>query len=105
MRVLLDNCVRWRLAKDIAGHTVESVTRLGWGNYDDRQLLDAIDGGYDVLVTVDRGMKHTQRIEHRGFGLIVMRSKSNRIADLRLLVPALLGALQTIRAGEVVEIG
>jgi hypothetical protein len=30
MRVLLDECVDWRLSRDIVGHEVKTVRQLGW---------------------------------------------------------------------------
>ena len=44
MRVLLDNCVPWRLAESIPGHAVASVIDLGWADLTNGRLLDAMAG-------------------------------------------------------------
>jgi hypothetical protein len=63
VRVLLDNCVPWRLAKSITGHDVTSVIDLGWADLTNGRLLDAMVGQFDVLVTVDKGMRFQQRVD------------------------------------------
>jgi len=105
LRVLFDNCVPKRLAATIEGHVVASVIDLGWASLKDRELLDRMAGRYDVLVTVDRGIRHQQRLHDRPFGIVLLRARTNRFADLVPLVPALLEKLRDVKAGGVYEIG
>jgi hypothetical protein len=104
VRVLLDNCVPWRLAGRCHGHEVESVIDLGWDTLKDGLLLDAMAGRFDVLVSVDKSIPFQQRLTNRPFAVIVLRAKTNRLADLLPLVPALLRALDEIKPGEVREV-
>lgn len=104
LRVLLDNCVPWRLADRCHGHDIESVIDLGWDTLKNGLLLDAMTGRFDVLVTVDKSMPFQQRLSSRPFGVILLRARTNRLADLLPLVPALLRALGEIKPGEVREI-
>ncbi len=54
MRVLLDENLDWRLRRDLAGHQVESVPLIGWAGIENGDLLGkAVDGGFEVLVTMD----------------------------------------------------
>jgi len=101
MRVLLDACVPRGLRNSLAGHEVRTAPEMGWGDLDNGDLLDAVEGQFDALVTVDKRLPDQQDIERRPFGLVVLRAKSNRLADLVPLVPALLGELSTLEAGEV----
>ena len=65
------------------------------------ELLRAAEvAGYDVLLTVDQGMPHQQRLANRKLSIIVVRSRTNQIEDLLPLVEAILRALETIRPGE-----
>ncbi len=104
MRVLLDNCVPWRLGNLITGHEVESVIKLGWTNLDDGPLLDAMAGKFDVLVTVDKSIPYQQRLLDRGFAVLILRAKSNSIVDLKPLIPDLLRALNDVQPGECGEV-
>jgi hypothetical protein len=94
-----------KLAREISVHEVRTAPQLGWGDFDDGPLLNAMSGGFEALVTVDKSLRHQQNLGIRPFGVIVLRAKTNRIADLLPLVPELRAVLNEIRPGEVREIG
>ena len=104
MRVLLDNCVPWRLAEHIHGHEVASVIDLGWADLTNGRLLGAMAGKFEVLVTVDKSMQFQQRLDDRPVALLLLRARSNRLPHLLPLVPALLRALDSVAPGEVREV-
>jgi len=86
-------------------HQVRTAPQLGWGDFDDGPLLNAMTRDFDALVTVDKSLRHQQNLSIRPFGVIVLRAKTNRITDLLPLVPELRAVLDEIRPGEVREIG
>ena len=104
MRILLDNCVPWRLGAALTGHEMSSVVRLGWAALSDGELLDAMGDRFDLLVTVDKNLQFQQDLRRRPFAIAVLRAKSNRIHDLLPLVPQLLAALSAVTPGQVIEI-
>ncbi|HZG65692.1 MAG TPA: hypothetical protein VEZ12_03060 [Herpetosiphonaceae bacterium] len=55
----------------------------------------------DVFVTVDRNLPYQQRLDHRPFATIVLRARSNRLADLLPLVPRLLQLVPQVAPGSV----
>ena len=63
MRLLLDECVDRRLARDITGHEVSTVIELGWAGIRHGALLRRASGQFDALVTVDRNLAFQQRID------------------------------------------
>lgn len=77
---------------------------MGWGDLDNGDLLDAMQGAFDALVTVDKRLSRQQHIEDRPLGVAVLRATSNRLADLLPLVPGLLAALSALKPGTVEEI-
>jgi predicted nuclease of predicted toxin-antitoxin system len=104
MRILLDACVPRRLANELPGHEVRTVPEMGWADLDDGPLLDAMAGLFDALVTVDKNLPKQQRVRNRLFGIVVLRAKTNRLADLLPLVAALRAALEELRPGDVREL-
>lgn len=104
MRVLLDACVPRLLGRELSGHEVRTVPEMGWADFDDGPLLDAMAGLFNVLVTVDKSLPKQQRLATRSFATVILRAKSNRLADLLPLVPALRQALRELRPGEVREL-
>lgn len=104
MRVLLDACVPKGLVNHLSGHEVRHAPEMGWGDLDNGDLLDAMAGRFDVLVTVDKGIPEQQRISGRPIRVAVLRAKTNRLQDLLPLVPRLLASLQGIELGTAHEI-
>ncbi|MBA2491810.1 MAG: hypothetical protein H0V34_08935 [Gammaproteobacteria bacterium] len=75
---------------------------MGWADLDN--LLDAMTEQFDVLVTGDKGIANQQHLSGRSFGLIVLRTETNRPPDLLPLVPALREALEMAKPSTVKEV-
>ena len=102
MRVLLDENLDWRLSRDLSEHQVESVPLIGWAGIENSELLSkAVDAGFDVLVTMDSNMVHQQKIGRYAIAVVALRARSNRLADTRPLMPALLALLPHTQPGKV----
>ena len=104
MRVLLDECVDRRLARDLTGHEVRTVPQMGWATIKNGELLALAVGQFDAFVTVDRNLAFQQQLPRFPIAVIVLRALTNRLADLRPLVPELLEKLPNARKGEVTSI-
>ena len=102
MRVLLDECVDRRFAHELPGHEVETVTGLGWAGVKNGDLLGRATDRFDVFVTVDRNLAFQQPIDKLDLAVVILRARSNRLADLKPLVPVLMRVLSKPLAGEVV---
>jgi len=50
---------------------------------------------------MDKGLEYQQNLAGRNVAILVLRGKSNRLADLLPLVPGLLGAMKVARKGEI----
>ena len=105
MKVLLDECVDWRLSREIAGHEVKTARQMGWSTIKNGELLRLAEKDFDVFLTVDRNLSFQQNLPAFAIAIVVLRAKSNRLADLRRLVPELLAALPTARKGIVSYVG
>ncbi len=85
MKLLLDECVDRRLAREISGHDVDTVPEKGWAAVKNGELL--------------------QDLSRFSLAVVVMRARSNRLSDLQALVPDLLAILPAAKRGEVTWIG
>ena len=104
MRVLLDECVDRRLAKDIVGHDVETVPSMGWAGKRNGELLHLAAIDFDVFVTVDQKLPKQHDVANYDVAVIVLIVPTNRLVDLRPLVSQLLSTLTTVQAGQVIEL-
>lgn len=105
MRVLLDECLPRRLRGHFVGHDVHTVPEMGWAGKKDGELLALMAGdGFEVLVTVDKGIQHQHNLQAAGVAVVVLVAATNRLADLIPRVAGALAALTTIQPGDVIEI-
>ena len=105
MRIFLDECLDWRLSRDIVGHDVKTARQMGWTMIGNGELLALASKHFDVFVTVDRNMSFQQNIVSHEIAVVVLQAKTNRLADLRPLVPRMLAALGLAKPGAVTRIG
>lgn len=105
MKVLVDECIDWRLSRDIRGHEVRTARQMGWLTVKNGELLALAAKEFDVFVTVDRNLAFQQPIAVFDIAVVVLRGRSNRLSDLRSLVPELLESIPIARQGTVMYIG
>ena len=103
--MLLNECVDRRLAADIQGHGVKTVPDAGWAAPKNGDLLSRAQHEFAVLVTTDRNLPFQQDLSRFSIAVIVLRAQSNRVTDLRGLIPELLAALPVVRRGAVTWVG
>jgi hypothetical protein len=104
MRVFLDECVDWRLARDLIGHQVMTTSQMGW-SIENGRLLALAAQEFDVFITVDRNLSYQQNLTAVSIPVIVLRAASNRLAELQLLVPELLAVIAAAKPGSATIVG
>jgi len=105
VRILLDECIDHRLARDIAGHDVRHVRSHGWASLDDGRLLRQAAAEFDAFVAVDRGIPLQQNLSGIPIVVVVLRAKRNTRASLKPLIPALLRTLESAKPGSITWLG
>lgn len=101
MRVLLDECIDWRFARDITGHDVRTVRQMGWTGVKNGELLALAAGQFEVFITLDSNLPYQQRTDRIQVAIIILRPKSSRLSEVRLLTPSLLAALPQMSRGTI----
>jgi predicted nuclease of predicted toxin-antitoxin system len=105
VKILLDECMPKRLAREFSGHEVRHVSQMGWAAIKNGRLLALAEKSFDVFVTVDRNMSFQQRVQRFHIAVLVVHSRSNRRQDLLPLVPQILSTLPKCKAGQVTTVG
>jgi hypothetical protein len=105
VRVLLDECIDWRLSRDIVGHDVKTALQMSWASIKNGELLALAAEHFDVFVTVDRNLAFQQRLTSFRIAVVILHAKTNRLADLQELVPGLLIALESVQPGTATHVG
>jgi hypothetical protein len=74
-RILLDQNVPHGLRWLLAAHEVETAVRLGWERLRNGELIAAAEkGGFDILVTGDKNLRHQQNLTDRRIAVLVLSS-------------------------------
>lgn len=89
MRVLLDECVDWRLLRELPNHDVRTVRQVGWEYLKNGALLSRAATQFDVFVTVDQNLPYQQNAIRFDIAVVVLRAGTTRLPDLLKLIPAL----------------
>ena len=97
MKLLLDECVDRRFAKELQGHFVKNVPQMGWATIKNGELLALAEQEFDVFITVDRNLSFQQNLAKFNIAVLVLCAHSNRLTDLRPLTPKILSMLSTRR--------
>ncbi len=77
---------------------------MGWATIKNGELLALAAGQFDAFVTVDRNLAFQQHLPQFPVAVIVLRAFTNRLVDLRPLVPELLERPRA-KKGAVTSIG
>jgi hypothetical protein len=105
MRLLLDECVPRPLLRDLALYDAHHVVDLGWSAKRNGELLTLMIGErFDALLTVDQSMPFQQNLRASGIGVVIIIARTNRVQELRPLIPKVRNALDTILPGDLVTI-
>ena len=78
---------------------------MGWKSKQNGELLTLAAKSFEVFVTTDRNLSFQQNVQRVDIAVVVMTAKTNRLADLRPIMPSLLKVLPFLMKGQVREIG
>src|SRR5690349_11779277 len=104
MRILLDECLDWRLCRALPGHLCVSVSAMGWSGMTNGHLLRQAEDAFDVFLTADSNLTFQQNLTSFDLAVIALEPVSTRLSDTTPLMPHVLTVLETIRAKDVVRI-
>jgi hypothetical protein len=105
MRILLDENFPAEFAKLLVQHEISTIHSLGWSGIKNGELLRRADKICEVFVTLDRNLEFQQNIAVLSFGVVVVRSISNRMVHLTPLVDSILAAAGRVSPGKVERAG
>jgi hypothetical protein len=58
--------------------------------------------GFEALLTVDRNLPFQQNLRTSGIAVVVVVARTNRVKELRPIMPKVQEALGTVKAGQVI---
>lgn len=107
MKLLLDECVprKVKFLFSAAGHDCETVHEAGFSGIENGELLTLAAQRFDALITIDKNIRHQQNLSGKDIAVLIIRTASNDIDDIRPHIAQALEVLIAIRPGQMVEVG
>src|SRR5437763_7896061 len=106
MRILIDECLDWRLGRAFSGHDAISVQRMGWSGVQNGELLAlAEQNNFNAFLAADRNLSFQQNISQHRVAVVILEGGGLRLRKTLPLIPKVLALLPTLKAGQVVRVG
>jgi hypothetical protein len=81
------------------------VQRRGWSGITNGDLLALAEKEFDAFITVDRKLSVQQDLTKFKIPVLLLRARTNRLEDIRPLVPELLKTVDRATAGTLTTVG
>jgi predicted nuclease of predicted toxin-antitoxin system len=101
MRILIDECLDWRLGRGLAGQDCVSVQKMGWSGIKNGKLLTLAQEEFDVFLTADRNLSFQQNTTKFQIAVVVLVAGSTQLNKPLLLMPKVLALLPNLKPGQV----
>jgi hypothetical protein len=83
MRILLDECIDERFRRQFPGHDCQTARFAKFAGLKNRKLLSAVEeAGFEVFITVDKGILYKQNNGLRRLAVFVLRAPSKSLERL-----------------------
>ena len=90
MKILLDECVTKQLKSYLTDYEIFTVSEFGWSGVKNGHLIRlCVENHFDVLLTIDKNMKHQQNLDKYPITIVVLNSYTSKLEELVLFIPAL----------------
>lgn len=97
MRVIIDENVPHPLLRHLTHHTTTSVQREGWAGIKNGELLQLIEGRFDVFILGDKNLRYQQHLSGREIAIVELFTI--RWPFLQPLIPEIVAAVDSAVAG------
>jgi hypothetical protein len=104
VKLLLDECLDWRLRRELPGHDVRTVQEMGWDGIKNGRLLKLAEAEFDVFITGDRNLSFQQNLPQFSISVVVLKAESIRLIHTRPLMPKVVALIPSLKPGQVVSV-
>ena len=79
MKILLDECVPFKLKNVLSGHHVYSVNMMAWAGVKNGDLIKLADNQFDVFITIDKNLSYQQNLSRIRMAIVLISVKNNKV--------------------------
>jgi hypothetical protein len=105
MKLLLDENLPHQLRHEILGHDCYTVAYMGWAGVENGDLLSrAASADFDALIAKDEGLEFELNLASLPIAVVVLHAPSNKLVDIRPLLPALITSLSNLPPQQITHV-
>ena len=104
MRILIDECLDWRLGRALTGHDSVSVQKMGWGGIKNGRLLALAQEEFNVFLTADRNLSFQLDTTKFQIAVVVLVAGSTQLNKTLPLMSQVLALLPKLTSGQVATV-
>lgn len=101
MRILIDECLDWRLGRALPRHDCVSVQKMDWSGIKNGKLLALAQEEFDVFLTADRNLSFQQNTTKFQIAVVVLVAGSTQLHKTMPLMSKVLTLLPELIPGQV----
>jgi len=98
MKILLDECVPWPMHRLLTGHSCTSVPVQGWSGLKNGELLQKMEGEFDLFITSDQNIRYQQNLAGRLIAILEL--STNDLHRIQVAGRAIVEAIDKLRPAE-----
>lgn len=92
-------------SRNLPGHNCVTVPEAGLAGKKNGELLSlAVRAGFEIFITLDRGIEFEQNLTRGGIAVVLIRAKSSRPVDVIPRASEVLAVLNSIEPGKLVQV-
>jgi len=99
VKVLFDACIPRPLRTHLSEFEVVTARERGWEQLSNGRLLTVAQVDFDVLLTVDRGMRYQQPTHRFDIGVVTVRVRGNHVRYFLPVLDEIRKAIQESKPG------
>ena len=79
MKILLDECVPFKLKSKLASHRVYSVKMMAWAGIKNGELITLADSQFDIFITIDKNLSYQQNLNRIRMAIVLISVSNNKL--------------------------
>lgn len=93
MKILLDECVPFKLRYSLADHHVYSVKMMNWAGIKNGELIALADKQFDIFITIDKNLSYQQNLSRLRTAVVRISVPNNKLDTILQRAPDLLAVI------------
>ena len=97
MKLIFDENVPLPLGKYFSNHILSTIQEEGWAGVDNGEIIELIDGHFDVFILADKNLRYQQNLSSRRIAMVEL--PTNRWPILESIAKKVVTAVEQSKPG------